>query len=159
MRRNSSLQIAICVVVIIAGMTSVAASDGTSYDGVQFSVWLGRLASGGEQEKRVTTPAVQTIGTNGIPLLRRYRDSEDSWIRRKASEVLSPIGGDDYLPASASERKRLAKLGYDAFDSSVALALIGRFDNPSLLYGDDEPVYEAMRDLDRIGAEAVPGFE
>ena len=127
----------------------------TSYEGVPLSAWLERLTSSDNEERELATRAVRSIGTNGIPLLRRYSGSKDSWVRKKASELLSSVGGDDYLPAAAPERRRLARLGYDAFDASVARALIGRLDNPSLLYGDGEPVYEAIRDLGRIGTEAV----
>ena len=153
---NGILRFAGYIAMLLLVVIGEADEPVTSYEGVPLSAWLERLASSDNEERELATRAVRSMGTNGIPLLRRYRGSKDSWVRKKASELLSSVGGDDYLPAAAAERRRLARLGYDAFDASVARALIGRLDNPSLLYGHGEPVYEAIRDLSRIGTEAVP---
>ncbi len=150
--------VSICLVLycLLVAEPSAAVPDDPSFEGVPLSSWLLRLSADGAVTR--ARDAVRSIEVKAIPLLRAYLEAKDSWIRVKAKSLIRESKVQDWLPPSALDRKRMARLGYDAFDLSIARGLVSQLDDTNLIYGDGDRVYEVTKDLERIGSEAIPAL-
>lgn len=163
MRASYRSVIAIGVVLFVALVAVTVRRPKTEpaepvFQNMRWGAWLWEYSQS-RSNRAEAEAAIRAVGTNGLPyLLSELRQTENAGFGRAKRKVEQRL---KVHILSGAERANLALGGLEVLGTNAAPAipdLIEMFRDSEAYYGEQDPAYQAVRALKRIGPVSIPAL-